>query len=87
MILFEGDTRIKRKRQTRRPLTFTLMEGHRVHGAPVPGVFLLEDWCTPAEEEYVTGRVYKEGGRWTQLSGRRLQNWGGVVHEKGKPEP
>lgn len=47
-------------------------------------VYLMEDWCTPAEEGYLIGRVNTEGGgRWTQLSGRRLQNWGGAVYEKG----
>lgn len=56
---------------------------HKLHAAPVPSVYLFEEWCTPAEEEYLIDRVYKEGGRWTQLSGRRLQNWGGTVHEKG----
>lgn len=56
---------------------------HKLHAAPVPSVYLIEEWCTPAEEEYLIDRVYKEGGRWAQLSGRRLQNWGGTVHEKG----
>ena len=57
---------------------------HELRDAPVSGVYLMEDWCTPAEEEYLVDRVYKQaGGRWTQLSGRRLQNWGGTVHEKG----
>ena len=63
-------------------------EAHRIRGTP-PGTsaYLLEDWCTPAEETYFLGRVYRgasgASGGWTQLSGRRLQNHGGVAHEKG----
>ena len=36
----------------------------------------MEDWCTPAEEEYFLGRVYRPSGAvgdpWALVSGRRL---------------
>ena len=47
----------------------------------------MEDWCTPAEEEYFLGRVYRPSGAvgdpWALVSGRRVQAHGGEVHEKG----
>ena len=64
------------------------MERHRLQDTP-PGtrVCLLEDWCTPAEEEYLLGRVYRPSGTacdpWQLVSGRKVQVHGGEVHEKG----
>ena len=61
---------------------------HRVPNTP-PGAtaYLLRDWCTSSEEEYLLGRVYHGSAsskkKWTEVSGRRLQNLGGVVHKKG----
>ena len=61
---------------------------HRVPNTP-PGTtaYLLRDWCTSSEEEYLLGRVYhgetSSKKKWTEVSGRRLQNLGGVVHKKG----
>lgn len=61
---------------------------HRVPNTP-PGTtaYLLRDWCTSSEEEYLLGRVYHGSAsskkKWTEVSGRRLQNLGGVVHPKG----
>ena len=61
---------------------------HRVPNPP-PGTtaYLLRDWCTSSEEEYLLGRVYHGSAsskkKWTEVSGRRLQNLGGVVHPKG----
>ena len=64
------------------------MERHRLQDTP-PGtrVCLLEEWCTPAEEEYLLGRVYRPSGTacdpWQLVSGRKVQVHGGEVHEKG----
>ena len=62
---------------------------HRVPNTP-PGTtaYLLRDWCTSSEEAYLLGRVYhgttsSSKKKWTEVSGRRLQNLGGVVHPKG----
>ena len=61
-------------------------ELHVVPNTP-PSVYLLKDWCTEAEESYLLNRVYNSGSsvqkKWTTVSGRRLQNFGGTVHEKG----
>jgi alkylated DNA repair protein alkB family protein 6 len=61
---------------------------HRVPNTPPDATaYLLRDWCTSSEEEYLLGRVYHGGAsgkkKWTEVSGRRLQNLGGVVHPKG----
>ena len=60
------------------------MSAHKLRDAPVESVYLMEDFVTPAEEEYLLGRVYvPNGATWVQVSGRRLQNLGGIVDEKG----
>ena len=58
-------------------------ETHRVRNTP-PGttVYLLKDWCTQREETYLLGRVYASP-KWTNVSARRLQSFGGQVREKG----
>ena len=61
---------------------------HRVPNTPPDATaYLLRDWCTSSEEEYLLGRVYHGSAsskkKWTEVSGRRLQNLSGVVHPKG----
>ncbi|KAL2094184.1 hypothetical protein ACEWY4_008903 [Coilia grayii] len=49
-----------------------------------PTVYYISDFITEAEEQYLLQEVYKAPKpKWTQLSGRRLQNWGGLPHPKG----
>ncbi|KAJ0070677.1 hypothetical protein NL108_017489 [Boleophthalmus pectinirostris] len=54
-----------------------------VTSAP-PVVYYIPDFITEEEESYLLQQVYKSPKtKWTQLSGRRLQNWGGLPHPKG----
>ncbi|XP_073269090.1 alkylated DNA repair protein ALKBH6 homolog isoform X1 [Primulina huaijiensis] len=50
----------------------------------VPTVFYLPDYVTAAEEEQLLNNIYKAPiSKWRTLKNRRLQNWGGIVHDKG----
>lgn len=54
-----------------------------VNDAP-PTVYYIPDFISEDEESYLLQQVYKSPKtKWTQLSGRRLQNWGGLPHPKG----
>ena len=47
-------------------------------------VYYIPDFISEDEESYLLQQVYKSPKtKWTQLSGRRLQNWGGLPHPKG----
>lgn len=49
-----------------------------------PTVYYIPDFITEDEETYLLQQVYRSPKtKWTQLSGRRLQNWGGLPHPKG----
>ncbi|KAF5889229.1 alpha-ketoglutarate-dependent dioxygenase alkB 6, partial [Clarias magur] len=49
-----------------------------------PTVYYIPEFISEAEEEYLLQQVYNAPKpKWTQLSGRRLQNWGGLPHPKG----
>lgn len=49
-----------------------------------PTVYYIPDFISEDEESYLQQQVYKSPKtKWTQLSGRRLQNWGGLPHPKG----
>eukprot|EP00795_Rhopilema_esculentum_P002741 gene2741-960_t len=49
-----------------------------------PKVFYIPDFVSEAEEKLLLEKVYDAPKpKWTQLSGRRLQNWGGLPHPKG----
>lgn len=49
-----------------------------------PTVYYIPDFITEEEERYLLQEVYKAPKpKWTQLSGRRLQNWGGLPHPRG----
>ncbi|XP_037542204.1 alpha-ketoglutarate-dependent dioxygenase alkB homolog 6 [Nematolebias whitei] len=46
--------------------------------------YYIPDFISEEEESYLLQEVYKSPKtKWTQLSGRRLQNWGGSPHPKG----
>lgn len=54
-----------------------------VDDAP-PTVYYIPDFISEEEEAYLLKQVYSSPKpKWTQLSGRRLQNWGGLPHPKG----
>ncbi|KAG5844068.1 alpha-ketoglutarate-dependent dioxygenase alkB homolog 6 [Anguilla anguilla] len=58
--------------------------GHCVVKDAPPSVYYFPDYITEAEEAYLLQQVYKAPKtKWTQLKGRRLQNWGGLPHPKG----
>ncbi|KAJ8405793.1 hypothetical protein AAFF_G00312300 [Aldrovandia affinis] len=63
--------------------TLTELEQYVVKDAPST-VYYFPDYITEAEETCLLQQVYKAPKpKWTQLSGRRLQNWGGLPHPKG----
>lgn len=69
----------------RRLLTFESrqMEKYKLEKVPAT-VFYIPDFVTEQEEEMLMRNVYAAPKpKWTQLSNRRLQNWGGLPHPKG----
>ncbi|EEB15536.1 conserved hypothetical protein [Pediculus humanus corporis] len=52
---------------------------------PIPDkAFYVPDFITEEEEENILNNVYSSPKpKWTNLSNRRLQNWGGIPHLKG----
>ncbi|CAI9105973.1 OLC1v1005019C1 [Oldenlandia corymbosa var. corymbosa] len=53
-------------------------------GSVPPTVFYVSDFISAEEEQQLLNNVYKAPvAKWKVLKNRRLQNWGGVVHEKG----
>jgi alkylated DNA repair protein alkB homolog 6 len=49
--------------------------------SPLRSCWLIPDYVTPREEAELLEKVDSPAARWTQLSGRRVQRLGGVVHE------
>ncbi|XP_051142430.1 uncharacterized protein LOC127259266 [Andrographis paniculata] len=50
----------------------------------VPTVYYIPEYITATEEEQLLNNIYRAPiSKWKTLKNRRLQNWGGVVHEKG----
>ncbi|XP_067294658.1 alpha-ketoglutarate-dependent dioxygenase alkB homolog 6 [Pseudorasbora parva] len=61
----------------------TDLEKFIVKEAP-PTIYYIPHFITDTEEEYLLQQVYRSPKpKWTQLSGRRLQNWGGLPNAKG----
>lgn len=59
------------------------LEIYKVADEP-PTIYYIQNFITEAEETYLIESVNKAPKpRWTQLSNRRLQNWGGIPHSKG----
>ncbi|KAL7174248.1 hypothetical protein ACSBR2_033494 [Camellia fascicularis] len=50
----------------------------------VPTVFYIPDFITDSEQDQLLNKIYQAPvSKWKSLKNRELQNWGGVVHEKG----
>ncbi|XP_021347350.1 alpha-ketoglutarate-dependent dioxygenase alkB homolog 6-like isoform X1 [Mizuhopecten yessoensis] len=59
------------------------LEAQKVLKAP-PKIYYIPEYVTKEEEESLMKNVYSAPKpKWTQLSNRRLQNWGGLPHPKG----
>ncbi|XP_034879696.1 alpha-ketoglutarate-dependent dioxygenase alkB homolog 6 isoform X18 [Mirounga angustirostris] len=59
------------------------LEPFRVEQAP-PIIYYVPDFISKEEEEYLLRQVFNAPKpKWTQLSGRKLQNWGGLPHPRG----
>uniref|UniRef100_A0A8C8R772 AlkB homolog 6 n=1 Tax=Pelusios castaneus TaxID=367368 RepID=A0A8C8R772_9SAUR len=59
------------------------LEAFRVEQAP-PTAYYVPNFITESEEACLLNQVYAAPKpKWTQLSGRKLQNWGGLPHPKG----
>ncbi|XP_034829479.1 alpha-ketoglutarate-dependent dioxygenase alkB homolog 6 [Maniola hyperantus] len=49
-----------------------------------PTAYYVSEFISQEEEKYILSNIYASPKpKWTQLSNRRLQNWGGVPHNKG----
>ncbi|KAL4297707.1 hypothetical protein GQ457_12G003720 [Hibiscus cannabinus] len=50
----------------------------------LPTLFYIPDFVNESEQAQLLNNIYQApGSKWKSLKNRRLQNWGGVVHEKG----
>ncbi|KAM8953780.1 putative RNA/DNA demethylase ALKBH6 [Pelodytes ibericus] len=59
------------------------LESFLVAKAP-RAAYYIPEYISPREEEYLLHQVYNAPKpKWTQLSGRKLQNWGGLPHPRG----
>ncbi|XP_077141877.1 putative RNA/DNA demethylase ALKBH6 [Ranitomeya variabilis] len=59
------------------------LENFLIDKAP-RAAYYIPEYITAAEEEYLLRQVYNAPKpKWTQLSGRKLQNWGGLPHPRG----
>ncbi|KAK9839233.1 hypothetical protein WJX81_003012 [Elliptochloris bilobata] len=56
------------------------MRHHQV--GSLPYIFYIPDYLTAAEDDSLASTIRTSKQRWTQVSGRRLRNYGGRVHEK-----
>ncbi|XP_047990509.1 alpha-ketoglutarate-dependent dioxygenase alkB homolog 6 [Leguminivora glycinivorella] len=59
------------------------IDPHRVTSAPTTAYYISE-FISEDEEKSILSNIYASPKpKWTQLSNRRLQNWGGIPHSKG----
>ncbi|KAI3826582.1 hypothetical protein L1987_00630 [Smallanthus sonchifolius] len=50
----------------------------------VPTVFYIPDFISDSDQNLLLNHIYTAPvSKWKVLKNRRLQNWGGIVHEKG----
>jgi alkylated DNA repair protein alkB homolog 6 len=69
--------------QERIKLIMIELSNYRVTSAP-DTVYYIPNFITTEEETYLLNNVYNAPKpKWTQLSNRRLQNWGGLPKAKG----
>ncbi|GAQ90220.1 oxidoreductase [Klebsormidium nitens] len=63
------------------------MENFKV--GELPSVYYIPDFVTAEQERKLIDQIHAAPRtKWRELKGRRLQYWGGMVHEKGMiPEP
>uniref|UniRef100_A0A0E0M7S5 Alpha-ketoglutarate-dependent dioxygenase AlkB-like domain-containing protein n=1 Tax=Oryza punctata TaxID=4537 RepID=A0A0E0M7S5_ORYPU len=51
---------------------------------PIPTLFYVPGFISDSEQSQLLHHIYQAPApKWKSLKNRRLQNWGGVVHEKG----
>ncbi|CAG9562789.1 unnamed protein product [Danaus chrysippus] len=61
----------------------SFIDKHKIINAE-PTACYVSEFITPDEEKYILNNIYAAPKpKWTQLSNRRLQNWGGIPHNKG----
>lgn len=53
------------------------------HVGPCQTAHYIPNYLTELEEQRLLTDIHASRAKWVQLSGRRLQNHGGVVHAKG----
>ena len=59
-----------------------MLEEFRITDLPET-VFCISNFVSESEEELLVKRIYEAPKvKWTNLSNRRLQNWGGLPKEK-----
>ncbi|KAG8552729.1 hypothetical protein GDO81_003020 [Engystomops pustulosus] len=64
-------------------ISAAVLENFLIDKAP-RAAYYIPEYITAAEEEYLLRQVYNAPKpKWTQLSGRKLQNWGGLPHPRG----
>lgn len=62
---------------------FDVLEPFRITQAP-PTVYYFPNFITESEETLLLQQVYSAPKpKWVHLSGRKLQNWGGLPHPRG----
>ncbi|KAL5717902.1 Alpha-ketoglutarate-dependent dioxygenase alkB 6 [Ranunculus cassubicifolius] len=50
----------------------------------LPTLFYIPNFVTVSEQTQILNNIYDSPiSKWKSLKNRRLQNWGGIVHEKG----
>lgn len=50
----------------------------------VPTLFYIPDFVSDSDQNLLLNHIYTAPvSKWKSLKNRRLQNWGGIVHEKG----
>eukprot|EP00879_Flechtneria_rotunda_P025696 GHRR01027333.1.p1 GENE.GHRR01027333.1~~GHRR01027333.1.p1 ORF type:complete len:195 (+),score=33.59 GHRR01027333.1:761-1345(+) len=52
-------------------------------GKHLPTMYYIPEYVAVLEEQRLMGEVRASQAKWVQLSGRRLQNHGGMVHPRG----
>lgn len=66
-----------------RASAFDVLEAFRITQAP-PTVYYFPNFITESEEALLFQQVYSAPKpKWVHLSGRKLQNWGGLPHPRG----